>query len=769
DVYKRQTPDGARLLTGSLDNTARVWNLVPGPDLGKELAVLKGHTSMVTSVAVTPDGARLITGSWDNTMRVWDLRPGPDLGKELAVLRGHTEMVSTVAVAPNGARLITGSADHTVRVWDLTPGPGLGRELAVLKGHTGSVSSVAVTPDGARLVTGSLDQTVRAWDLASGKQLAVIKGQFWITNVAVTPDGARLVTISIGNPQVWDLGSGKELAVLTGHEGAVVSVAVTPDGTRVVTGSHDNTVRVWNLASGPDLGKELAVLRGHTRPVTTVAVTPDGARLITGSADNTVRVWPLLPSGQQLIADLQAAVPRCLTPAERQLYHLAPSPPRWCGNNQKWPYDAVGAVTESAAIIRSGVADLSEAEILRAELLRVNPKATMAIDAAWAKAHVDRGTTLLRGGKDAESEAQFKLAQERGADQEAIDAGRSVAHLQRGKNLLGEGKDTEAEAQFKLAQERAGNPKAVEVARLEGYIARGENVVSDSNDKAKALAEATRVLDIAVELAGRDGVSRELKANAYFVRGRAHEESGRYEAAIIDFEHATELGHVWGKARIFEATNSQSSKKQDNGAFIPALLIGGSNFLSLDPSVRKSLDDDRIMNSLNRISYPLGALHAAPRLDATIDATDCDRLAAHPFEPLRTSTGIAFAKITDPAAAIAACDTAITTDGSQPRFLYQRARAYARAADIVSKAKDDTLVAQHRAAEAADLQRAMELGYPMAFHNEANRYDNGQGVEKDKAKAAALYLEFFNRVMACCWAPVARQLLAAEAEHDRAT
>ena len=76
------TPDGARIVTGSADRTARVWDA----KTGAELAQLKGHTNGVDSVAVTPDGARIVTGSGDSTARVWDAKTGA----ELAQLKGHT-------------------------------------------------------------------------------------------------------------------------------------------------------------------------------------------------------------------------------------------------------------------------------------------------------------------------------------------------------------------------------------------------------------------------------------------------------------------------------------------------------------------------------------------------------------------------------------------------------------------------------------------------------------------------------------------------------
>lgn len=62
---------GARLASGHLDGTVRLWSL---PD-GALLATLRGHTARAAAVAFHPRRASLLTGSWDGTVRVWDLGP----------------------------------------------------------------------------------------------------------------------------------------------------------------------------------------------------------------------------------------------------------------------------------------------------------------------------------------------------------------------------------------------------------------------------------------------------------------------------------------------------------------------------------------------------------------------------------------------------------------------------------------------------------------------------------------------------------------------
>jgi WD40 repeat protein len=65
--YSTFSPDGKRIVSGSLDMTARVWNA----DGTGEALVLRGHESAVWRAAFSPDGTRVATASWDGTARVW--------------------------------------------------------------------------------------------------------------------------------------------------------------------------------------------------------------------------------------------------------------------------------------------------------------------------------------------------------------------------------------------------------------------------------------------------------------------------------------------------------------------------------------------------------------------------------------------------------------------------------------------------------------------------------------------------------------------------
>ena len=74
---------------------------------------------------------------------------------------------------------------------------------------------------------------------------------------------------------------------LEGHTSRVTAVVFSPDGKRIASASNDETVRLWDTATGA----ALQTLKGHTRSVSTVAFSRDGQLVASASYDGTVRVW----------------------------------------------------------------------------------------------------------------------------------------------------------------------------------------------------------------------------------------------------------------------------------------------------------------------------------------------------------------------------------------------------------------------------------------------------------------------------------------------
>lgn len=83
-------------------------------DHSTELFLQLGHSSSVYAVAFSPDGKTLVSGSADNTLKLWDVAER----KLLATLEGHSSWVHAVAFSPDGKTLVSGSADNTIIQWD---------------------------------------------------------------------------------------------------------------------------------------------------------------------------------------------------------------------------------------------------------------------------------------------------------------------------------------------------------------------------------------------------------------------------------------------------------------------------------------------------------------------------------------------------------------------------------------------------------------------------------------------------------------------------
>jgi ribosome assembly protein 4 len=311
------------MVTGSGDNTARLWDC----DTGTPLHTLAGHTSWVLVVSWSPDDNIIATGGMDNTVRLWCPQSGAPLGN---ALKGHTKWVRSLAwepfhlQAPGRPRLASASKDATVRIWDVVSR----RIETVLSGHKGSVSCVRWGGTG-RIYTSSQDKTVKIWDASTGTLINSLTAHaHWVNHLALSTDfvlrtayhdhtgniprsqadklakaRSRFEAAALFNGEtierlisasddftiyLWQPSASlKPIKRLLGHQKQVNHVCFSPNGQLIASAAFDNLVKLWNASDG----NFLFSLRGHVGPVYMAGFSADSRLLVSASKDTTLKVW----------------------------------------------------------------------------------------------------------------------------------------------------------------------------------------------------------------------------------------------------------------------------------------------------------------------------------------------------------------------------------------------------------------------------------------------------------------------------------------------
>ncbi len=199
---------GDRLLSGSDDRTARLWNL----ETGLAMATLQGHEGGVKSVAFSPGASRLLSGGNDATVRLWDAATA----KEIRAFRKHGEPLVSVAFSDSGRQTLSGSRDAVVLPWRIDRLPGYWETIGPPREepHSGSdnppsssaselrpsavipvggtISQVLLSPDRQTLYYLNLTEAVLGrLDLRTGDRQRLRLAQD-TDAVCLTPDGSKL-------------------------------------------------------------------------------------------------------------------------------------------------------------------------------------------------------------------------------------------------------------------------------------------------------------------------------------------------------------------------------------------------------------------------------------------------------------------------------------------------------------------------------------------------------------------------------------------------
>lgn len=269
---------GDRLISESLDQTARVWNALNTP--GQRVLPVSGKAAIAS--AISPDGALVAVAQDNRAIEVLDI----ESGALVATLAGYSlSGASAVAISPGNSRLVAAADEFTLLVWNIDDQALLSRFLE----HEARIQSVVFSPDGVKVASASYDGSVRVWEAATGSELFELRGHTAPVNaVAYSPDGRTIATASADkSARIWDAATGQELRVLTGHEDAVLCVAFDSAGLRLASGSADRNVLIWSTIDFADP----KLLEGHLDGIHHLGFSDDGLRLASIGGDGTVRVW----------------------------------------------------------------------------------------------------------------------------------------------------------------------------------------------------------------------------------------------------------------------------------------------------------------------------------------------------------------------------------------------------------------------------------------------------------------------------------------------
>lgn len=255
---------------------ARLWNGMTA----KQIMTFHPH-GVVASAAFSPDGNWLVTGSWDNSAKIWNTKTG---NAEKKLEQKHQGYVNTVRYSPDGTRILTASDDSTAKVWNAETG----EVLLTLEHPDTHVKSAIFSPDGTQIATAADNKAVVLWDAKTGEKKKTFAGHDWpVLEVAYSHDGKHLISGSEDNNAIiWDIATGNK-TVLAGHTAPVASVVFSPDDSRVFTASEDGTAKLWDTKTG----KEILTLSSHTQGVTSVDFSPNGRYVATGSQDGQAILW----------------------------------------------------------------------------------------------------------------------------------------------------------------------------------------------------------------------------------------------------------------------------------------------------------------------------------------------------------------------------------------------------------------------------------------------------------------------------------------------
>ncbi|CAF1080532.1 unnamed protein product [Didymodactylos carnosus] len=272
------------ILTGSNDNTARLWEF----NTGKQLNVYQlDHHMPIPCVKMNHDASRLYSCSWDKTLKCFDMETAKEIWKGT-----HEHIVTSCNVSHTGNMICSGTdLDGILTIWD----PISGKEITTVPKtflfedvHDSTITSCQFNTKDDRVITTSADKTTKFYDLVSRRITITLRGHENVVSSCSFNKLERLYATCSWDKTIllWDAVTGpNSLPKL--HEGSISSCFMSDDSKLLVTGSYDLRVVLWDVEN---MTHKL-VLRGHKDWINDVCLTSDNKWIISVSNDCDIRLW----------------------------------------------------------------------------------------------------------------------------------------------------------------------------------------------------------------------------------------------------------------------------------------------------------------------------------------------------------------------------------------------------------------------------------------------------------------------------------------------
>ncbi|KAI4364108.1 hypothetical protein MLD38_020243 [Melastoma candidum] len=267
--------------------------------------MLKGHSKVVSALAIDHSGSRVLSGSYDYTVRMYDFQGmNSRLAsfRELEPFEGH--QVRNLSWSPTSDRFLCVTGSAQAKIYD-RDGLSLGefmkgdmyiRDLKNTKGHITGLTWGEWHPKAKEtILTSSEDGSLRIWDVNDFKsQKQVIKpklarpGRVAVTTCTWDREGKCIAGgIGDGSMQIWNLkpgwGSRPDIYVEKAHSEDITGLKFSSDGNVLLSRSFDGSLKVWDLRQMKKPLKAFEELPNNYAQ-TNVAFSPDEQLIMTGTS-----------------------------------------------------------------------------------------------------------------------------------------------------------------------------------------------------------------------------------------------------------------------------------------------------------------------------------------------------------------------------------------------------------------------------------------------------------------------------------------------------